>query len=77
MITKIILRFEKLEQEQQHKVLNWLANCQEKKEIPFKLFLHKGGVQNKIVENRIGIFKLKRNYEKKKNFYSRQFVYWL
>ena len=50
MITKIILRFEKLEQEQQHKVLNWLANCQEKKEIPFKLFLHKGGVQNKMFE---------------------------
>ena len=50
MITKIILRFENLEQEQQHRVLDWLANCEEKKETNFKLFLHKGGVQNKMVE---------------------------
>ena len=50
MITKIILRFEDLEQEQQHRVLDWLANCEEKKETKFKLFLHKGGVQNKMVE---------------------------
>jgi hypothetical protein len=50
MITKIILRFENLGQEEQHRVLNWLSNCEEKKETPFKLFLHKGGVNNKMVE---------------------------
>ena len=36
MITKIILRFENLDQEQEHKALDWLTNCEEKKEIPFK-----------------------------------------
>ena len=50
MITKIILKYENLEEEQEHKLLDWLANCEEKKEIPFKLFLHKGGVNNKMVE---------------------------
>ena len=50
MITKIILRFENLDQEQEHKALDWLANCEEKKEMPFKLFLHKGGINNKMVE---------------------------
>tara|TARA_R100001015_G_C4579551_1_gene136280 strand:- start:548 stop:763 length:216 start_codon:yes stop_codon:yes gene_type:complete len=50
MITKIILRFENLDQEQEHKALDWLTNCEEKKEIPFKLFLHKGGVNNKMIE---------------------------
>ena len=50
MITKIILRFENLGQEEQHRVLNWLSNCEEKKETPFKLFLHQGGVNNKMIE---------------------------
>ena len=50
MITKIILRFENLDQEQEHKALDWLTNCEEKKEIPFKLFLHKGGINNKMIE---------------------------
>ena len=50
MITKVILKFEDLEQEQQDKVLNWLSNCEEKKETKFKLFLHKGGVNNKMIE---------------------------
>ena len=50
MITKIILKYENLEEEQEHKLLDWLANCEEKKEIPIKLFLHKGGVNNKMVE---------------------------
>ena len=50
MITKVILKFEDLEQEQQDKVLNWLLNCEEKKETKFKLFLHKGGVSNKMLE---------------------------
>ena len=50
MITKIILRFENLDQEQEHKALDWLANCEEKKEMPFKLFLHKGGINNKMIE---------------------------
>ena len=50
MITKVILKFEDLEQEQQDKVLNWLLNCEEKKETQFKLFLHKGGVNNKMIE---------------------------
>ena len=50
MITKVILKFEDLEQEQQDKVLNWLSHCEEKKETKFKLFLHKGGVNNKMIE---------------------------
>jgi hypothetical protein len=50
MITKVILKFEDLEQEQQDKVLSWLLNCEEKKETQFKLFLHKGGVNNKMIE---------------------------
>tara|TARA_R100001015_G_C4587806_1_gene143574 strand:- start:320 stop:514 length:195 start_codon:yes stop_codon:yes gene_type:complete len=50
MITKIILRFENLDQGQEHKALDWLANCEEKKEMPFKLFLHKGGINNKMIE---------------------------
>ena len=50
MITKIILKCENLEENQEHKLLDWLANCEEKKETPFKLFLHKGGVNNKMVE---------------------------
>ncbi len=50
MITKVILKFEDLEAEQQEKVLSWLSNCEEKKETPFKLFLHQGGVNNKMIE---------------------------
>ena len=48
--TKIILKFKDMPEKDEHTVLNWLANASERKEIPYKVFLHKGGVNNPMKE---------------------------
>tara|TARA_A100001515_G_scaffold100813_1_gene81620 strand:+ start:292 stop:465 length:174 start_codon:yes stop_codon:yes gene_type:complete len=51
MVTKIILRFRNLSDRQQYDILKWLDNSSEL--LPnelnnYELFVHKGGVNNKM-----------------------------
>mgnify|MGYP003137808620 CR=1 FL=1 len=48
--TKIILKFKDIPEKDQSMVLDWLTKAPERKEIPYKVFLHKGGVNNPMEE---------------------------
>ena len=48
--TKIILKFKDILEQDERTVLSWLTKAPERKEIPYKVFLHKGGVNNPMEE---------------------------
>ena len=48
--TKIILKFKDIPEQDERTVLSWLTKAPERKEIPYKVFLHKGGVNNPMEE---------------------------
>ena len=48
--TKIILKFKDIPEQDQKKVLDWLTHAPERKEVPYKVFLHHGGVNNPMKE---------------------------
>jgi len=48
--TKIILKFKDMPEQDQKKVLDWLTRAPERQEIPYKVFLHHGGVNNPMKE---------------------------
>ena len=50
MITKFILRFNNLSAEKEKEISDWLLVTSHEPDVPFKLFIHKGGVNNKMIE---------------------------
>ena len=47
MKTKFILSFENLSAEKEKEIADWLLVTSYEPDVPFKLFIHKGGVNNK------------------------------